>query len=218
MHYLEYVMHIDKYLNIIVEGSGVWVYVLLAFAVFCETGLFMAPFMPEESLLFVTGALAAAGTIDIRIITIVLICANVFGETVNFFIGKFLGPQIFRSNNSFLFNKKHIERTAQFYKKHGGKSVLIAKFIPLIRTFVPFTAGMSNMKFSYFITYNMLGGIPWVLIFLFGGYYFGNMPIVQDNFGFVILLVVIISVSPGLIAYFRNKKAKSIAIEETELI
>lgn len=209
MEYFDYIMHFDDRLIELVGTYKAWTYVVLALIVFCETGLFMAPFLPEESLLFVTGTIAASGALDIKLITILLIFTNLFGETVNFYIGAYFGPKIFKSNQSFLFNKKHISRAWKFYEHHGGKTIIIAKYIPLIRTFIPFVAGMIRIRYRNFIVYNMIGGIPWVCLFIVGGYYFGNIPIVSENFGLMIVFIVLISISPGMITFIRNKlKAK----------
>jgi membrane-associated protein len=169
----------------------------------------MAPFLPEESLLFVTGTLAAKGLLNIGRITVLLMFSNILGECVNYYIGKRYGTKIFKSNNSILFNKKHIEKAKKFYEENGGKTIIIGKFIPIIRTFIPFIAGTAGVKFTNFLIFNMLGGIPWVAIFLAGGYLFGNIPIIANNFAVVILFIVIISILPGIIGNFiksRNKK------------
>ena len=211
MEYLEYIVHFDKYLTEIIEYYNVWAYLVLAIIVFFETGLFMAPFLPEESLLFVIGTISASGAMDIRLITIILILSNLIGETVNFYIGVCFGPKIFKSNSSILFNEKHILKALEFYERHGGKTIIIAKYIPLIRTFIPFVAGMIKVRYRDFIWYNMIGGIPWICLFILGGYFFGNISIVSENFVFVIIFIIIISISPGIITFIRNKVLKKTA-------
>lgn len=163
-------LSIDTFLTNFVTNYNDYTYLFLFTIVFCETGLFMAPFLPEESLLFVAGTLASKGLLDILKITLLLTIANIIGECVNYYIGKKFGIKIFKSNNSIIFNKKHITRAQNFYNTHGGKTIIIAKFIPIIRTFIPFLAGTANVKFISFISYNMLGGIPWVVLFIIGGY------------------------------------------------
>lgn len=198
---------LDTFLLEFVKNYDNYTYLFLFAIVFCETGLFMAPFLPEESLLFVTGTLAAMGALNIWKITLLLMISNVIGESVNYYIGKRFGIKIFKSNNSIIFNKKHIERAQNFYDAHDGKTIIIAKFIPLVRTFIPFIAGVANVKFTSFILYNMIGGIPWVALFIMGGYFFGNMPIVSNNFELVILFIIIISISPGIIStLLKNRK------------
>ena len=205
---LDYILHIDKYLVVFINDFGVGIYLLLFVVVFSETGLFMAPFLPEESLLFVTGTLASKGLIEIWIITVLLMLSNILGESFNFWIGKRFGPKIFESNHSIIFNKKHISKAENFYQHYGGKTIIIAKFIPIIRTFVPFIAGVAKVKYSHFICYNIIGGVPWVAIFLMGGYFFGTIPIVSDNFTIVILIIVLISILPGIVTTLYNRRKK----------
>jgi membrane-associated protein len=166
----------------------------------------MAPFLPEESLLFVTGTLAAKGALNIWTITLLLMFSNVIGECVNYYVGRRFGARIFKSNNSIIFNKKHIKKAQAFYDSYGGKTIIIAKFIPLIRTFIPFIAGTAEVKFTSFIFYNMIGSIPWVTLFIIGGYFFGNIPFVSNNFELVILFIIIISISPGIISTLLKKR------------
>lgn len=207
-YYLIHSLPIDIYLTKLVNNYDNYTYLFLFAIVFCETGLFMAPFLPEESLLFVTGTLASKGALDIGIITILLILSNIIGECVNYYIGKRFGTKIFESSNSIIFNKKHIKKAESFYDSHGGKTIIIGKFVPLVRTFIPFVAGVSNVRFSNFILYNMIGGIPWVLLFIIGGYFFGNIPVVSNNFGFVILFIIFISIAPGVIASLLRKRKR----------
>ena len=200
---------LDTFLMEFVKNYANYTYIFLFAIVFCETGLFMAPFLPEESLLFVTGTLAGMGALNIWKITLLLIISNVIGESVNYYIGKRFGIKIFKNSNSIIFNKKHIKKAQDFYDKHGGKTIIIAKYIPLVRTFIPFIAGAANVKFTSFILYNMIGGIPWVALFIMGGYFFGNIPIVSNNFEIVILFIIIISISPGIISTLLKNRAKN---------
>lgn len=208
LHILPLSLSIDTFLTEFVKNYDNYTYIFLCFIVFCETGLFMAPFLPEESLLFVTGTLASKGALNIWTITLLLILSNIIGECVNYYIGKRFGMRIFTNNNSIIFNKKHIERAQNFYDTYGGKTIIIGKYIPLARTFIPFVAGAANVKFSNFIIYNMIGGIPWVAIFIIGGYFFGNIPIVSNNFELMILFIVLISISPGIITTFLKNRKK----------
>lgn len=206
-HSLILSLSIDTFLTELVKNYADYTYLFLFAIVFCETGLFMAPFLPEESLLFVTGTLAAKGALNIWKITPLLMISNIIGECVNYYIGKRFGIKIFKNTNSIIFNKKHIKRAQNFYDTYGGKTIIIGKFLPIVRTFIPFIAGTANVKFSTFIIYNMIGGIPWVALFIMGGYFFGNIPIVSNNFEFVILFIIIISIAPGIIAtLLKNRK------------
>lgn len=206
LHTLTLSLSVDVYLTEFVKNYNNYTYLFLFAIVFCETGLFMAPFLPEESLLFVTGTLASKGALNIWTITLLLLLSNIIGECVNYYIGKRFGTKIFKSNNSILFNKNHIKKAQNFYDTHGGKTIIIAKYIPLVRTFIPFIAGTANVKFSSFLVYNMIGGIPWVVLFIVGGYFFGNIPIVSNNFELVILFIILISISPGIITALLKKR------------
>lgn len=207
LHSLILSLSIDTFLTEFVKNYANYTYLFLFAIVFCETGLFMAPFLPEESLLFVTGTLSAKGALNIWKITALLMASNIIGECVNYYIGKRFGIKIFKNTNSIIFNKKHIKKAQNFYDTYGGKTIIIGKFIPLVRTFIPFIAGTANVKFSNFIIYNMIGGIPWVALFIMGGYFFGNIPIVSSNFELVILFIIFISIAPGIITtLLKNRK------------
>lgn len=207
--YLNLSLSIDVFLTELVINYNNYTYLFLFIIVFCETGLFMAPFLPEESLLFVTGTLASKGALDIEKITFLLIISNIIGECVNYYIGKRFGTKIFKNNNSIIFNKKHIEKAQTFYDTYGGKTIMIAKYVPLVRTFIPFIAGTANVKFSSFLAYNALGGIPWVILFIIGGYFFGNIPIVANNFEIMIILIVLISISPAIITSLLKRRKEN---------
>lgn len=199
-------MHLDENLTQLANNFGVWTYVILFVIIFCETGLVVTPFLPGDSMIFVIGALSATGELNLPLITVILMLAAVLGDTCNYHLGKLFGPAIFRKENVKLLNREHLVRTHSFYEKHGGKTIILARFIPIIRTFAPFVAGMGSMSYMKFISYNIAGGISWVALFLFGGYFFGNVPLVKGNFSFVILAIIMISLLPGVIAYLRSRK------------
>jgi membrane-associated protein len=173
--------------------------------IFAETGLVVTPFLPGDSLLFAVGALSAGGALDIRFLFVLLASAAVIGDTVNYWIGHRVGPRVFHENVRFL-KRAHLKRTQQFYERHGGKTIVLARFIPIIRTFAPFVAGVADMSYGRFVSYNVLGGIAWTCSFLFIGYHFGNMPGVKQNFSYVILAIIVISILPAVIEYLRNRR------------
>jgi membrane-associated protein len=199
-------LHIDQHLANIIANYGIWTNLLLFIVVFCETGLVVTPFLPGDSLLFATGTFAAKGALDPYVISLILAGAAIIGDTVNYWAGAFVGPKIFTKENVRFLNKKYLERTHRFYEKHGGKTIIIARFIPIIRTFAPFVAGIGAMSYLRFIAYNVIGGIIWVFLFVFAGYYFGNLPFVKNNFSFVIVAIVILSVMPAVIEYLRSRR------------
>lgn len=206
---LDFIINLDKHLTELINNFGGFTYVILFLIIFCETGLFMAPFLPGDSLIFVVGALSASGAMNIWLITGVLIAAAVIGDTVNYHIGKFLGPRIFKKQNVRFLNRKHLDKAHEFYRKHGGKTVIMARFIPVIRTFAPFVAGMGSMSYGRFILYNITGGIAWVSICVASGYFFGNIPVVSENFTLVILAIIGISLLPVVITWMANRRNKS---------
>ncbi|OPY70605.1 MAG: Inner membrane protein YqjA [Syntrophorhabdaceae bacterium PtaU1.Bin034] len=203
---LDIIMHLDKHLGLIIQEYGFWTHMLLFLIIFCETGLVIMPFLPGDSLLFAAGTFAALGSLDLTWLAVSLSVAAIAGDTVNYWIGCIAGPKVFSSGTSRLLNRQHLARTHQFYEKYGGKTIIIARFVPIIRTFAPFVAGIGSMTYSRFIVYNIAGGIAWILIFTFGGYFFGNIPIVRRNFTLVILAIIIISVLPGVIEFLRQRR------------
>ncbi|HNQ65368.1 MAG TPA: DedA family protein [Smithella sp.] len=205
LYVIDFFLHLDKYLPLIIQSFGIWAYVIIFLVIFCETGLVVTPILPGDSLLFALGAFAAQGALNIEILLISLCIAAVAGDTVNYSIGKFLGPKVFHYPDSRFFKREYLVRTHQFYEKHGGKTIIIARFIPIIRTFAPFVAGIGTMTYARFISYNVIGGISWICLFLLAGYYFGGIPAVKRNFTLVIVAIVIISVMPGVIEYVRQK-------------
>jgi membrane-associated protein len=202
-------LHLDKHLNEIIGQYGIWTYLILFLIIFCETGLVITPFLPGDSLLFAAGALAALGSLDVFWLFVLLTIAAIVGDTVNYWIGHWVGPKIFHRENVRFLNKRHLERTHEFYERYGGKTIIIARFVPIIRTFAPFVAGIGSMTYWRFIAYNVIGGIAWVGICVFAGYYFGNLAIVKNNFSLVIIAIVLISVLPMAVEYLRHRMSRS---------
>ena len=197
----------DKYLTNLVDQYGIWVYSLLFLIIFCETGLVFTPFLPGDSLLFAVGALGALGSINIIGIYLLLMMAAILGDTVNYWVGFSLGPKVFHERMRFL-KQEYLIKTEQFYEIHGSKAIVLARFIPIIRTFAPFVAGIGKMNYGRFLVYNVVGGIAWVSLFLLGGYYFGNVPIVKENFSVVILVIILLSFIPVGIEFIKQRKRK----------
>ena len=206
--FIELFMHLDKHLNVIIQNYGVWTYLLLFVVIFCETGLVVTPLLPGDSLLFAAGTFAALGSLKVEWLYVLLSAAAIAGDTVNYWIGHYVGPKVFSKEDVRFLNKKYLDRTHEFYEKHGGKTIIIARFIPIIRTFAPFVAGIGKMSYGRFISYNVFGGLVWIAIFLFGGYFFGNIPFVKNNFTLVILAIILISVMPAVIE-FLNQRSKA---------
>ena len=209
INFIDFFIHLDQYLPVIIESFGIWLYVLVFLVIFCETGLVVTPILPGDSLLFALGSFAALGTLNIELLLILLCIAAIAGDTVNYTIGHFIGPKVFHYEDRRFFKKKYLIKTHEFYEKHGGKTIIIARFMPIIRTFAPFVAGIGAMTYIKFISYNIIGGIAWVCLFLLGGYWFGNIPSVKNNFTLVIIAIVILSVMPGIIEYFRQRRNAS---------
>jgi membrane-associated protein len=201
-----YLLHLDEQLAGMVEQLGPWLYVLLFAIIFCETGLVVTPFLPGDSLLFAVGAVAANSSLSLPVLLGLLIAAAVLGDAVNYTLGYRIGPRVFKYESGRLLNKKHLLHAQEFYDKHGGKTIILARFIPIIRTFAPFVAGIGKMEYHRFAVYNVLGGAAWVTAFLLGGYFLGNMPAVKTNFHIVIVAIVIISVLPMAIEYFLARR------------
>ena len=202
-------LHLDQHLNIIIRDYGLWTYLILFIIIFCETGLVVTPILPGDSLLFAAGAFAARGALDPLWLFLLLGTAAVAGDTMNYWIGNWVGPKIFHQEELRFFKKEYLIRTHEFYERHGGKTIIIARFIPIIRTFAPFVAGIGEMTYFRFISYNVIGGIVWIALFVFGGYYFGNLPMVKKNFTLVILAIVFISILPGIIEFLRHRMGVS---------
>lgn len=211
---IDFVLHMDVHLGEIIRDYDTWTYGILFLIIFLETGFVVTPFLPGDSLLFAAGSFAARGDLNPVYLFILLSIAAVVGDTVNYSIGAYIGPRAFSGEIKFL-KKEHLDRTSEFYDKHGGKTIILARFIPIIRTFAPFVAGIGTMTYSHFILYNVIGGISWVAIFIFGGYYFGNLPFVRDNFEIVIFTIIFISFIPPVLEFFKaRKEMKEIKAEE----
>ena len=204
----EIAIHLDAHLAEFVAEHGSWVYALLFVIVFIETGLVVWPFLPGDSLLFVTGAIAAAGGMDIAAVMAVLVGAALTGDNVNYFIGRWVGPRVFHYEASRWFSPKHLARAHAFYDRHGGKTIILARFLPIVRTYVPFVAGIGAMPYARYIGFCLLGAVLWVVSLCSVGYFFGNLPVVKQNLSAVIVLIVLISISPGLFAWMKARAAK----------
>ena len=200
------VVHLDVHLAEFVREHGAWVYLLLFVIVFCETGLVVTPFLPGDSLLFVTGAVAAAGGMDIAAVMATLIAAALCGDNVNYWVGRWLGPRVFHFERSRWFNPAHLQRAHAFYERHGGKTIILARFVPIVRTYVPFVAGVGTMPYLRYLAFCVLGAVIWVVSLCLAGYWFGNQPIVKNNLTAVILIIVAISVLPGFFAWLRSRR------------
>jgi len=204
-------VHLDRHLAAFVAQHGAWVYALLFVIVFCETGLVVTPFLPGDSLLFVTGALAAAGGMDIAGVMALLVAAALCGDNVNYWVGRWAGPRVFHYERSRWLNPKHLARAHDFYQRHGGKTIILARFVPIVRTYVPFVAGIGAMPYLRYLGFCVLGALAWVLSLCLAGYWFGNVPAVKENLALVIAAIVLASVSPGAVAWLRARRAKTAA-------
>lgn len=202
---IDFILHVDVYLLLIIQNFGVFTYIILFLIIFFETGLVVTPFFPGDSLLFVTGALAAKGDLNIFLLAIILIIAAVLGDSLNYWMGNKFDVWLI---NKKLVNKEYLERTQEFYKKHGGKAIFLARFVPIIRTFAPFVAGIGKMPYSRFIGFNILGGIAWIILFLLAGFFFGNIPLVQHNLTLIIIAIIVISFIPPVLEYLKHKRRR----------
>lgn len=202
---VDFILHVDVHLNELIRLYGLWSYAILFMIIFCETGLVVTPFLPGDSLLFAAGTLAATGSLDPVWMFILLSLAAIVGNMTNYWIGHCLGPNIVQKKQYRFLNKSYLDRTHSFYEKHGGKTIIIARFIPIIRTFAPFVAGVGSMNYGRFMFYNIVAGIGWVGFFIFGGYYFGNLPTVRSNFSIVVIAIIIVSTLPAVIEVIRQR-------------
>jgi len=210
-HFIDLFLHLDKYLSEVIQSYGYVTYLILFVIIFCETGLVILPFLPGDSLLFAAGAFAAKGDFNVGLLFLILAVAAVLGDTVNYEIGRFFGPKIEKQEHNRFLNKEHVQRTHDFYEKYGAKTIIIARFIPIIRTFAPFVAGIGSMSYKKFLSYNVIGGLGWITLCMMGGYFFGNIDIVKKNFTLVILGIIFVSILPAIIEYLRYKlSSKSI--------
>ena len=198
-------LHLDRYLGVFLHDHGLWVYALLFAIIFAETGFVVTPFLPGDSLLFVACTLAAGHGLEIQWLIPLLIAASFGGDNTNYWIGHHLGPRVFRSSNSRLLNREYLDRTRAFYDRHGGKTILLARFLPIVRTFAPFVAGVGSMPYARFLAFSFIGSVLWIGLFVLAGYYFGHLPVVKKNLTLVMLGIIIISILPGAIAWLRHR-------------
>ncbi len=203
-------MHLDKHLNQVIADYGTGTYVILFLIIFCETGLVIAPILPGDSLLFAAGTFAALGSLDVTVLIALLCIAAILGDALNYSIGRKLGPKVL-TENSKIFRKEYLDKTQAFYDKYGGKTIIFARFIPIVRTFAPFLAGVGKMPYGRFAMFNVVGGLIWIFVFVFAGYFFGNIPVVRKNFTLAIMAIIVISVLPALFeAYRSSRESKSV--------
>ncbi|WP_032114696.1 DedA family protein [Candidatus Arsenophonus nilaparvatae] len=214
---IDFIIHIDLHLAELVAEYGIWLYAILFLIVFCETGLIVTPFLPGDSLLFVAGALTAleSNDLNVHLMVVLIIIAAIIGDAVNYTIGRLFGERLFSNPNSKIFRRVYLEKTHQFYEKHGGKAIILARFIPIIRTFAPFVAGMGKMSYRHFAFYNVAGALIWVLLFTYAGYFFGDLPIVQQNLKLLIVAIILISILPGIIEIWRYRRS---SIKEKQVV
>ena len=207
-NFIDFILHLDSYLSVIIQNYGTLTYLFLFLVIFAETGLVVTPFLPGDSLLFAAGAFAAAGALNVMWVFAVIAIAAILGDTVNYSIGKYLGSKAFEKYPK-VFKKGYLDKTHKFYGKYGNKTIVLARFVPIVRTFAPFVAGVGKMEYANFLIYNIIGGIVWAALFVFGGYYFGNLPIVKDNFSIVIVVIILFSFVPIAWEYWKHKRNKT---------
>lgn len=213
---IDFILHIDVHLSELFSQYGLWIYGILFLIIFCETGLVVTPFLPGDSLLFATGALvaiSASAGLDINVMALLVISAAILGNIVNYTVGRFFGTQLFRNPNSKIFRRDYLDKAHTFYEKHGAVAIILTRFVPIIRTFAPFVAGMSGMKYPKFIAYNIIGALLWVGIFLYAGYFFGNIPSVRKNFTMVILAILVVSVMPIIYEVWKARREANAAVK-----
>lgn len=215
-HALDFFLHLDKHLQELCSAYGGWTYAILFAIIFCETGLVVTPFLPGDSLLFAAGAISAGGGLDPAALIVLLSISSILGDTVNYSLGKFLGPMVLKNPNSRIFKKAYLEKTHSFYERYGAKTIVIARFVPIVRTFAPFVAGVGTMTYRKFFAYNVIGGIAWVLACVLAGYFFGALEFVKKHFELVILAIIGISVMPMVIEYLRHRAARNRAAPPNE--
>lgn len=206
---IDFILHIDAHLAELVANYGMWIYAILFLILFCETGLVVTPFLPGDSLLFVAGALSAlpSNDLNVHMMVVLMVIAAILGDAVNYTIGRLFGEKLFSNPNSKIFRRSYLDKTHQFYEKHGGKTIILARFVPIVRTFAPFVAGMGHMSYRHFAFYNVTGALLWVLLFTYAGYLFGDLPIIQENLKLLIVGIIVVSIVPGIIEVVRHKRA-----------
>ena len=202
---IDFILHIDQHLVHLSDQYGPWIYAILFVVIFCETGLVVTPFLPGDALLFAAGGIAAIGGMNIPVMVLLLLAAAILGDAANFMIGKYFGQKLFANPDSKIFRRSYLEKTHTFYEKHGGKTIIIARFVPIVRTFAPFVAGMGDMHYGTFIRYNIIGAVLWVLLFSYAGYFFANIPVVKNNLGLVMAAIIVISILPAVVEIIRAK-------------
>ncbi len=213
-HLIDFILHLDRHLGTVIQNFGLWTYFILFLIIFFETGFVVTPFLPGDSLLFAAGAMASIGALNPLALFALLSAAAILGDTANYWIGHFIGPKVFRKEKSRFFRREYLDRTHEFYEKYGAETIIIARFVPIIRTFAPFVAGIGRMSYSRFLSYNVIGGILWVALFVFGGYFFGNIPFIKRNFSLVIIVIILISLIPALQEFWRQKRKKKFVLQE----
>jgi membrane-associated protein len=206
---IDLILHLDKHLDIIIKDFGVWTYAILFLIVFCETGLVVTPILPGDSLLFAAGALAGRGGLNVHLLALGLVVAAILGDAVNYMTGHFIGPKVFEKKNSKIFRPEYLEKTQKFYDKYGGKTIIIARFVPIVRTFAPFLAGVGKMNYFKFAMYNVSGAFLWVLSLTYAGYIFGEVPVVKNNFGLVVIGIIIVSILPAVFEIIKARRAEA---------
>ena len=205
--FVDLILHLDQHLRELVQTYGAWVYAVLFLIVFLETGVVVTPFLPGDSLLFVAGTIAAAGELDIHGLVLLLIAAAIAGDSLNYAIGRYLGPRVFRFDDSRFFKRAYVDRTHAFFERHGGKAIIIARFVPIVRTYAPFVAGIGAMRYRRFLMFNVTGAVLWVALLAYAGFFFGNLPLVRNNLTAVILGIILLSVMPGIVEFWRARRA-----------
>ncbi len=216
MEFFDFIFHLDEYLAQGIALVGHWIYAVLFAVIFAETGLVIAPFLPGDSLLFAIGALAGSGFLNIWTACIVMVIAAILGDTVNYWIGHHLGPRVLSKENSRIFNKAYLEKTREFYAKHGGKTIILARFLPIVRTFAPFVAGVGNMHYSTFLLYNVVGAFIWVTSLTVAGYFFGSLHFVKENFEYLVIGIIVLSLLPMVVEYRRHRSAPNMTTKQPE--
>jgi membrane-associated protein len=204
---LDLILHLDKHLLVLVQNYGIWVYAILFAIIFLETGVVLTPFLPGDSLLFVAGTVAAAGALNVHALAALLTVAAILGDSLNYAIGRFLGPRLFHGGNARFLKQEYLELTHGYFERHGGKTIVIARFVPIVRTYAPFVAGLGRMDYRRFLLFNVAGAVIWVVSLAYAGYFFGNLPFIRDNLTLVILGIILLSISPGIFEIWRNRRS-----------
>ena len=204
--FVDVILHLDLHLRELAQTYGAWVYAFLFLIVFLETGVVVTPFLPGDSLLFVAGTIAAAGELNVHVLVLILVAAAIAGDSLNYAIGRYLGPRVFRFEDSRFFKRAHVDRTHAFFERHGGKAIIIARFVPIIRTYAPFVAGIGAMNYRRFLMFNVSGAVLWVVLLTYAGFFFGNLPLVRNNLTAVILGIIVLSVMPAIFEFWRARR------------